>query len=207
MANENVHKIFVTLGASNHTDEERQNEDYYATDPIAAELLYEAEKEYFDTHKNLWENCCGQGHLAKVFESKGMNVTGTDLIDRGYGIGGVDFLKMTREDFLKINPDCIVTNPPYQEAQRMLEHALKISNPDTKIFFFLKVQFLESKSRRKLFDVNPPEAMYVFSKRVLCAKNGDFEKMIAGGGSAIAYAWYRFSNENKIDTPQIKWIN
>lgn len=32
----NQNSIFKTLGASNHTDKERQNEDYYATDPIAA---------------------------------------------------------------------------------------------------------------------------------------------------------------------------
>lgn len=34
---------FITLGASNHTDKERQNEDFYATDPIAAELLLKEE--------------------------------------------------------------------------------------------------------------------------------------------------------------------
>lgn len=39
----NKKSTFVTLGASNHTDKERQREDYYATDPIAARLLLEAE--------------------------------------------------------------------------------------------------------------------------------------------------------------------
>ena len=31
----NKNSIFKTLGASNHTEKERQNEDYYATDPEA----------------------------------------------------------------------------------------------------------------------------------------------------------------------------
>lgn len=39
----NKRSTFVTLGASNHTDKERQHEDYYATDPIAAKLLLEVE--------------------------------------------------------------------------------------------------------------------------------------------------------------------
>lgn len=39
----NSKSIFTTLGASNHTDKQRQNEDYYATDPIAAELLLDVE--------------------------------------------------------------------------------------------------------------------------------------------------------------------
>ena len=39
----NSNSIYKTLGASNHTDKERQNEDYYATDPKAADLLLELE--------------------------------------------------------------------------------------------------------------------------------------------------------------------
>lgn len=31
--------VFKTLGASNHTDSERQREDYYATEPKATEWL------------------------------------------------------------------------------------------------------------------------------------------------------------------------
>ena len=39
----NRNSVFKTLGASNHTDNERQNEDYYATDPIASEWLLKLE--------------------------------------------------------------------------------------------------------------------------------------------------------------------
>lgn len=31
--------VFKTLGASNHTDHERQREDYYPTEPAATEWL------------------------------------------------------------------------------------------------------------------------------------------------------------------------
>ena len=40
----NKNSIFKTLGASNHTDKERQKHDYYATEPRAIELLREAEE-------------------------------------------------------------------------------------------------------------------------------------------------------------------
>ena len=36
--------VFATLGASNHSMRERQQHDYYATDPKAAELLLEQEE-------------------------------------------------------------------------------------------------------------------------------------------------------------------
>lgn len=32
--------------------------------------------------------------------------------------------------------------------------------------------------------------IYVSSSRLLCAKNGEFQKMREGGGSAVAYGWY-----------------
>jgi hypothetical protein len=41
---------------------------------------------------------------------------------------------------------------------------------------------------------------------LLCAKNAEFEKMIAGGGSAVAYAWYIWEKGYKGDTI-LKWFN
>lgn len=71
---------------------------------------------------------------------------------------------------------------------------------------FLKIQFLEGKKRRELFDSGCLKTVYVSSSRILCAKNGDFERMRNGGGSAVAYAWYEFEKGYKGGTT-IKWIN
>ena len=73
--------VYKTLGASNHTEENRQNEDYYATDPKAGEMLMELEK----FNKNIWECACGEGHLSMVFAKHAYDVKSTDLIDRGFG--------------------------------------------------------------------------------------------------------------------------
>lgn len=48
---------FVCLGASNHSKEERELDDYYATEPKAAELLLEVEPNLSD----IWECACGGG--------------------------------------------------------------------------------------------------------------------------------------------------
>lgn len=37
--NGTVKRLFLTLGASNHTEKEREINDYYATDPIAVDAL------------------------------------------------------------------------------------------------------------------------------------------------------------------------
>ena len=65
---------------------------------------------------------------------------------------------------------------------------------------------MEGKSRRKLFEKYPPKTIWVSSSRIMCAKNGDFDEMIAGGGSAVAYAWYVWEKGYKGDTI-LKWFN
>lgn len=76
--------IYTIIGASNHTDKEREPHDYYATDPIAIEALLE---KAVLAHK-IWECACGTGELSKKLVSLGYEVKSTDLIDRGYGEGG-----------------------------------------------------------------------------------------------------------------------
>lgn len=85
----------------------------------------------------------------------------------------------------------ILTNPPYKYAKEFVLKALELVSTGRKVYMFLKLTFLEGKSRFKdLFSKYPPKSIYVFSERVMCAKNGDFETMKAGGGSAVAYAWF-----------------
>ena len=54
-------KVFTTLGASNHALEEREQHDYYATDPKAVELLLELEQ----FAPVIWEPACGEGHFPR----------------------------------------------------------------------------------------------------------------------------------------------
>ena len=83
----NKASVYKTLAASNHSSSEREKNDFYATDPKAIDLLLE--KENFSDL--IWEPACGQGHLSKRLEQNGYEVLSTDLIDRGFGIAGVNF--------------------------------------------------------------------------------------------------------------------
>lgn len=191
----NNKSIYTCLGASNHALEDRQPEDYYATDPKAAELLLEVEPEL----NNIWECACGEGHLAKVFDNANKLGLATDKVYRGYGnLNPIDFL--TWDDCW--NGD-IVTNPPYKYAQEFIEKALEVIDEGNKVCMFLKVTFLEGKARKEFFKKHPPKKIYVCSGRIPCAKNGDFEKYPS---SAIAYAWFVWEKEHKGKTV-VEWIN
>lgn len=185
---------FKTLGASNHADHERQREDYYATEPAAAEWLCKLET----FSKRILEPACGEGHISKVLTAHGYEVTSRDLVARGFG-ETADFLALDNTEW----EGDIVTNPPYRYAQEFAEKALRIVREGGKVAMFLKLTFLEGKGRRALFRAAPPARVWVSSSRLKCAINGDFESV---GGSATAYAWFVWEKGFKGD-PIIKWFN
>lgn len=191
----NSNSTFVTLGASNHSSHERQKNDYYATEPLAARLLMSVEK--FSPF--IWECACGEGHLSKEFEKAGYTVYSTDIVDRGFG-NVKDFLQTEEPPSPQFD---IITNPPYKYAKQFVEHALDISSKGRKVAMFLRVQFLEGKSRKELFKKYPPKTIYVSSSRLKCARNGEFEKFQS---SATAYAWFIWEKGYTGDTV-VKWIN
>jgi hypothetical protein len=167
----NSKSIYTTLGASNHSDDEREVNDYYATDPEALKALLQYEK--FDNY--VWECACGGGHLSKVLIENGYDVKSSDIIDRGFkDTQIIDFLQVSKSDIKNDFPRDIVTNPPYKYAKEFVEHALDISMVNTKVAMFLKLTFLEGQARRKLFEKYPPKTIYVFSNRVKCAKKRRF---------------------------------
>lgn len=188
---------FMLLGASNHSIRERDNYDYYATDPNAINKLFKIE----DFSKNIWEPACGELHLSNRMMKLGKNVISTDIIDRTNGdIDKVlDFLDCYNN--LYVNYD-IITNPPYKYATEFVYKALELLNDGNKCAMFLRIQFLESLKRKKLFEKYPPKVVAVFSKRIKCAMNGDFGNT---GSSAACYAWFIWEKGYKGDTV-IKWL-
>lgn len=185
--------IFKNLGATNHCTGEREENDFYATDPKAIECLLQ--EEYFDGQ--IWECACGANHLTNVLIEKGYPVRSSDIIDR-VGNDVFDFLS---ENNTYWNGN-IITNPPYKYATEFCYKALNIIDKGRKVAMFMKLLFCEGKERKKLFMKYPPQTIYVFSRRIKCAKNGDFESIKS---SAVCYAWFVWKKGYKGSTT-IKWI-
>ena len=55
----NKKSTFVQLGASNHTNKEREPNDLYCTDPKALEIfLDKLEEDKIELHHQIWEGAC-----------------------------------------------------------------------------------------------------------------------------------------------------
>ena len=64
--------------------------DFYPTPRWATYALINSE--HFDG--DIWEPACGDGSMSEVLAETGNLVISSDLFDRGYGEGGINYLRV-----------------------------------------------------------------------------------------------------------------
>lgn len=140
------------------TERPRQHADWYPTPDEVTEVLI---PHLGRLSGPISEPCCGDGALAKVLEKHGHEVIGTDLHNRGYGIGhGPEYDIMLMKDLPAPN---VITNPPFKIAGPIIEHVLSLK-PDY-MAMLLKASFWHAKSRHKLFEKHPPSKIIALTWR------------------------------------------
>jgi len=142
----------------------------------------------------IWESACGNGAMSEVLKNASPNVQSSDLYDRGYGEGGIDFLA---SDW---RTDNIVTNPPYNAAEGFVRKGLELSRH--KFALLLRLAFLEGANRqRTIFSDCPPTRVWVFSERITFYPAGAVQK----GTGTTAYAWFVWDNDAP-STTELRWL-
>lgn len=130
---------------------ERKAADFY---PTPADVTYSLRPHILDflPEKSLvLEPACGDGAMAKALEECGYDVYACDLReDSGYGDGGVDFLEA---DFSDLGYDAVITNPPFNIADKFITHSLKQAPV---VAMLLKSQYWHAAKRRSLFETHRP---------------------------------------------------
>ena len=143
---------------------------------------------------SIFEPCCGDGAMAEVIKAAGFSVEASDVVYRGYG-KCIDFLDVTERK------DNIVTNPPFNAAEKLLAHALKLAR--YKVCFLLRTAFLESRRRyEKFYATNPPSTLLVFSERLSMYPKGSE----VDGGGTMSYAWFVWDKTDHSGVVKVLWI-
>lgn len=173
--------------------ENREVDDFYPTHPGATRALLSVEQ--FDGA--IWEPACGEGDMSRVLLQAGHDVVSTDLIHRGYGQGGRDFLC----EWIGLAPN-VVTNPPFREAQMFVDRALMLATG--KVCMFLRLAFLEGVERGAWFPNTPLARVWIMSRRVPMQRGRLSE---AGDGhGVIAFAWFVWERGHE-GPPTIGWLD
>ena len=169
---------------------DREKDDFYPTPESATKALLDRQK----FEGNIWECACGNGAMSKVMKDKGYEVNSSDLIDRGYGETGIDFLKSDMKF------DNIITNPPFNLGTEFTIQALKLARK--KAVMLSKLSYLEGIKRRELiFNQNKLEKVLIFSKRVPFKKESTQTK----AAGLMAFGWFIY-DVNYNGKPTIDWI-
>lgn len=181
---------------------DRVDNDFYATNPKAVEMLFEAEP--FNVGDYL-EPCVGQGHISNKIKElvPDARMSSIDLIDRGYPeVIVADFLDYKSD----MRWDYIVTNPPYSLGKEFAEKSLSLLREGGKLAMFMKIQFLEGEKRRQFYKDNPPKAIYVFTKRMATFNNGnELDENGKRWATTMCHAWIVWEKGFKGE-PVVRWL-
>lgn len=176
----------------------RVENDYYATPPESTQALLNV----LELSGSILEPACGEGHISEVLKENypEAEVISTDLIDRGYGAGGVDFLDKEYDRTF----NNVITNPPFKYMREFVEKSLEISTD--KVIMFGKIQFLEGQRRKEFLKKSPLKYVYVFSERQNPMRNGSpVDENGKKWSSTMCFAWYVWEQGYQGE-PTVRWL-
>jgi hypothetical protein len=181
--------------AGTHTHAARQN-DCYETPACAVEALLRIES----LPRLVWEPACGPGAMVKVLRDHGHEVAASDIIDYGWDHEVKDFFKYGSDvaDYSSV----IVTNPPYQLAEKFVRKALELS---PLVILLLRLAFLESVRRTDILEKSGLARIHVFRNRLPMMHRKGWDGPRAS--SAMPFAWFVWERgyEGPTTIDRISW--
>jgi hypothetical protein len=169
-----------------------RTDDFHETPRVAIEALLSVET----FSGPIWEPACGHGAISDVLTERGHRVISTDLVDRGYGLGRIDFLM----EMHALAPN-IVTNPPFKLAAEFADRARSLATD--KVAFLCRLGWLEGGARRTMFARTGLSRVWVFSRCLPMMHRHGYDG--PKSSSTIAFAWFVWDHEH-IGAPTIGWL-
>jgi hypothetical protein len=172
--------------------------DLYTTEPADIERFIKAiQRDGVELPAPIWEPAAGRGDISKTLMQYGYEVRSTDIYayeDKDICIAALDFFSWDSAMGCKT----IFTNPPFNAQEEFLEHALSMN---VNVVFFVRLSFLSSIRRYKIYERYNPVYVYVYSRRAHCYKDGDINK----GQNMIDYCVIMWMPPYKNETA-LRWI-
>jgi hypothetical protein len=147
-------------GGNASPDRPKPDNEFYPTPVEAIDALMQRQGGSIRRYWQVWDPCAGKGDLAHALEHYRLKIVGTDLVDRGYGQGSLDFLQWKGAPPSK----AIVTNPPFSLASKFALQARALGVDY--VAFLLKSNFWNAEDRTSLWEIFPPSIIYALTFRL-----------------------------------------
>lgn len=184
-------------GMNAHSGYARAADDWYVEPDWAVRALVAAEATVRPFAGVVLDPCCGAGNVpAQLADMPGVYPIGTDLRPRAPGFATMDY----RESLVRYPPDSVISNPPYNQAQLFIEHALEHARD--RVCVVLRIGFLAAQRRRAWWPGVPFARLWVSSVRMSMPPGGS--ALPAAGGS-VDYAWFVFEKGYR-GPPMVMWL-
>ena len=177
--------------------------DFYATPAWVTEALLQ----HVRFRGPVWEPCCGDGAMSSVLAEHGYDVVSTDIVDRGFGKPGVDFLA-SRD----VPGGCrsIVTNPPYGDTGShagqsrspkamldFLRHAMMLTRSvQGQLALLVRLQWIAGQRAAETMSAGPFAAVVVLTHRIRWFDMGEITK-----NAQHHHAWVVFDHAHPTGQP------
>lgn len=183
--------------AERHPESARAADDWYVEPAWCVDILLRRGPIMGSLH----DPCCGFGTIPNRARELGILATGADLRSRAPGWPVVDFFSDHTAH------ENIVTNPPYNIAVKIIEHALAHTQTSGYVCALVQAKFLFSQKRKPLFDRAEMERVIILSRRPSMPPGEallEHGEAIRGGGS-IDFCWAVWRVGKISGAPVIKW--
>lgn len=160
-----------------------QENDYYPT-PIYS-IIPLLEKINFDQVTTFLEPCCGDGRILDLIPKDKTRFWAELSKGRNYF------------DYKFEDIDLIITNPPFSIAIPFLEKSLREGKT---VCYLQRLNWLGSDKRKNFWNTNPPDKIFVLSKRPQFKK----ELGLGGGTDSTEYAWFIWDKLNMVNGNNIE---
>lgn len=175
--------------------EDRKPNEFYSTPYFCTESLIKEMN--IPKHASILEPACGKNAIVDVF--KRHNYINIEHFDQMFETGREGIKK----DFFLHNGfyDYIITNPPFSEMNKFLEHAL--AHAAEKVIFLLPFDYCHGKDRyAKFYSKGLLEKVLIFNRRIMFGLD---DPSVLETNGMITMAWFVFSGKSK--TTELKFID
>lgn len=171
----------------------RQRNEHYVDEPWCSECLFAVESFSFP----IWDPSCGWGRIGDAASALGAGCISTDLVRRGYGTGGIDFLKTKK---LRGDARSIVCNPPFDLMQEFAEHALALGAD--KVAMIALVRRLPA---ARWLERTPLARIWLMTPRPSMPTGGHIRQGGKVGGGTQDFCWIVWEKGRTL-APVIRWL-